>query len=62
MLVVTFKTLPKLIIYDNACKLHLYYLKREPKHYENTKLSESVDRIISNRSSALQKSEEALKW
>jgi len=28
---------PKLIVYDNACKLHLYSLNREPDHFKFTK-------------------------
>ena len=28
---------PKVIIYDNACKLHQYILNREPDHFKSTK-------------------------
>ena len=38
-----FNNVPKLVIYDNACKLHLYCLKREPKRFQNTRFL--VDRL-----------------
>ena len=38
-----FEHAPSLIIYDNACKLQLYALKREPKRFANTKFL--VDRL-----------------
>lgn len=31
-----FKTAPKVIVYDNACKLHQYALLREPVFFKNT--------------------------
>ena len=34
---------PKVIIYDNACKLHHYILNREPNHFKSTKFL--VDRF-----------------
>ena len=27
---------PRVIVYDNACKLHQYCLNREPQHFQNT--------------------------
>jgi hypothetical protein len=38
-----FEKVPKLLIYDNACKLHLYCLKREPVRFANTRFM--VDRL-----------------
>ena len=38
-----FKVPPKIIIYDNACKLHSYCLNREPIFFKNTKFF--VDRF-----------------
>ena len=38
-----FKSAPKLIIYDNACKLHQYCLNREPAFFSHTQFS--VDRF-----------------
>ena len=38
-----FKEMPSLVIYDNACKLHLYALKREPERFKNTRFM--VDRL-----------------
>ena len=43
ILVRRFKKIPKLIIYDNSCKLHLYCLKREPDRFINTRFM--VDRL-----------------
>ena len=34
ILVRRFKKIPSLIIYDNACKLHLFALKREPARFQ----------------------------
>ena len=31
-----FESLPKMIIYDNSCKLHQYVLNREPSHFKDT--------------------------
>ena len=31
-----FPQLPPVIVYDNACKLHVYCLNREPGHLQNT--------------------------
>ena len=42
LLVRRFPTVPRLIIYDNACNLHLYALKREPRRFMNTRFM--VDR------------------
>ena len=38
-----FNEMPDLIIYDNACHLHLYALKREPTRFRNTRFM--VDRL-----------------
>ncbi len=38
-----FITPPKVIVYDNACKLHVYALNREPALYANTRFF--VDRF-----------------
>lgn len=38
-----FKVAPKLIIYDNACKLHQYCLNREPAFFKHTQFA--VDRF-----------------
>ena len=38
-----FTKVPRIIIYDNACKLHLYALKREPVRFSKTKFL--VDRL-----------------
>ena len=38
-----FPTLPKLIIYDNACKMHVYCIKREPARFALTRFM--VDRM-----------------
>jgi len=38
-----FKIAPKLVIYDNACKLHQYCLNREPAIFKHTQFS--VDRF-----------------
>lgn len=38
-----FPNIPPLIIYDNACSLHLYALKREPKRFMNVRFM--VDRM-----------------
>ena len=43
ILVRRFRKMPSLIIYDNACALHLYCLKREPKRFMNTRFM--VDRM-----------------
>jgi len=43
ILVRRFSVMPKLIVYDNACKLHLYVLKREPLRFQNTRFM--VDRM-----------------
>lgn len=43
ILVRRFRTLPKIIVYDNACHLHLYCLKREPARFKNTRFF--VDRL-----------------
>lgn len=43
VLMMRFKRMPKLIIYDNACHLHTYCLKREPNRFENTRFM--VDRL-----------------
>ena len=43
ILVRRFDKMPKLIIYDNACKLHLYCLKREPMRFRNSRFM--VDRL-----------------
>ena len=37
------ENMPSLVIYDNACKLHLYALKREPQLFKNTRFM--VDRF-----------------
>ena len=34
---------PKIIVYDNACKLHAYVLNREPKRFQNSRFH--VDRL-----------------
>ena len=39
--------MPKLIIYDSACKLHLYSMKREPSLFSNTRFM--VDRFHYNK-------------
>ena len=31
-----FQTMPRIIIYDNSCKLHTYCLKREPARFKST--------------------------
>ena len=36
-------TAPSLLVYDNACKLHLYALKREPVRFKRTRFM--VDRL-----------------
>ena len=38
-----FNKMPSVLIYDNACKLHLYALKREPARFMNTRFM--VDRL-----------------
>ena len=38
-----FQTMPRIIVYDNACKLHTYCLKREPARFKDTKFL--VDRL-----------------
>ena len=38
-----FNQAPELIIYDNACRLHIYSLNREPQFFQNTKFL--VDRF-----------------
>ncbi len=38
-----FKKMPRLLIYDNACHLHLYALKREPTRFRDTRFM--VDRL-----------------
>ena len=38
-----FQTAPKMIIYDNCCKLHAYCLNREPVFFQNTRFL--VDRF-----------------
>ena len=38
-----FKAYPRLVVYDNACKLHLFALKREPKRIQDTRFM--VDRM-----------------
>ena len=38
-----FRHIPSYLVYDNACKLHLYALKREPKRFQNTRFL--VDRL-----------------
>lgn len=43
LLVKRFSRMPKNIIYDNACKLHVYALKREPVRFRNTRFL--VDRL-----------------
>jgi hypothetical protein len=43
ILVRRFDRIPRLIIYDNACKLHLYCLKREPRRFQDTRFM--VDRL-----------------
>ena len=43
LLVRRFEKMPKYVIYDNACKLHLMALKREPILFQNTKFL--VDRL-----------------
>ena len=43
LIVRRFKKVPRYLIYDNACKLHLYALKREPVFFQNTKIM--VDRL-----------------
>ena len=45
ILVTRFKTLPSVIVYDNACRLHAMALKREPLRFQNTKFL--VDRFHS---------------
>jgi hypothetical protein len=43
ILIRRFQKMPKLIIYDNSCKLHLFALKREPVRFRNTHFL--VDRL-----------------
>lgn len=43
ILMVRFKRMPKLIIYDNSCHLHTYALKREPVRFQDTRFM--VDRL-----------------
>ena len=43
ILVRRFPKIPSLIIYDNACKLHLFALKREPARFQQTRFM--VDRL-----------------
>ena len=43
LLVRRFEKMPRYLIYDNSCKLHLYALKREPIRFQNTKFM--VDRL-----------------
>ena len=43
ILVRRFRHIPKLLIYDNACKLHLFCLKREPKRFSESRFM--VDRL-----------------
>ena len=43
LLMCHFDEMPGLIIYDNACHLHLYALKREPTRFKNTRFM--VDRL-----------------
>ena len=43
ILVRRFRTTPRVIVYDNACKLHVYALKREPRRFQNTRFL--VDRL-----------------
>ena len=43
LLVRHFDKMPRIVIYDNACKLHLTALKREPVLFQNTKFM--VDRL-----------------
>ncbi|XP_077992815.1 uncharacterized protein LOC144446848 [Glandiceps talaboti] len=38
-----FKTAPRIIVYDNSCKLHQYCLNREPVFFKNTMFL--VDRL-----------------
>ena len=38
-----FRTPPSILVYDNACKLHVYCLNREPARYTNTRFF--VDRF-----------------
>ena len=38
-----FRRIPQMLIYDNACKLHIYALKREPSRFQNTRFL--VDRL-----------------
>jgi len=38
-----FKTAPKLIVYDNACNLHKYVLRRAPQFFSNTAFR--IDRL-----------------
>ena len=38
-----FKDIPTDIVYDNACKLYLYSMKREPLKFQNTRFM--VDRL-----------------
>ena len=42
-----FNQMPRVLIYDNACKLHLYALKREPARFQNTRFM--VDRLHMNK-------------
>ena len=42
-----FNKIPNVLIYDNACKLHLYALKREPARFQNTRFM--VDRLHMKR-------------
>lgn len=40
LLVRHFAKMPRIVIYDNACKLHITALKREPVLFQNTKFME----------------------
>ena len=46
LLMTYFTTMPKIIIYDNACHLMTYCLKREPARFKNTKFL--IDRFHSS--------------
>ena len=43
MLMTRFKEMPTEVIYDNACHLHVYALKREPNRFKNTRFM--IDRL-----------------
>ena len=47
LLVRRFEKMPRYLIYDNSCKLHLYALKREPIRFQNTQFM--VDRLHYSR-------------